>query len=353
MIKLVEFDQSLLQLPQETLTIDQEIPVRELMVRSSICRSIMELGQKNINFGVLEKHERRTKTILIRNNSEFPLVYSIKKSGSISSGDLLITNGKNGIIRGFGKREIAFLFDPSLSGLFNERLIVENVYDPSNSQVITIKANVKKASHFDVSDSQILNFGVCMINELASTNQQIQVSNTNTRYVRIMEVSTNLHELETQGFDGEIIFEMLEADETDDALTRKKRPMKILSRDMEEQIEQLEQKMKIARRKGRKDKLKKISDKIERITMGLTGEDYQLDQVDSSSNPVPMERYQSSLSQQRESSLRRSESSTAYLHMKTKKLPNAIVFSISPRSIRTVVISLKPRMTKEIVCILI
>ena len=109
------------------------IPVRELLLRSSLCRSIMELGQRHINFGLLEKNEKRTKTIIIRNNSESPLLYSIRKSGSIASGDLILYDGKMGIIRAYGKKEIDFVFDPTLPGIFHEKLDIQvfffdNVY---------------------------------------------------------------------------------------------------------------------------------------------------------------------------------------------------------------------------------
>jgi len=46
----------------------------------------MELGHKHINFGQMTTGERREKTILIKNLSEVPLMYMIRKSGSIASG---------------------------------------------------------------------------------------------------------------------------------------------------------------------------------------------------------------------------------------------------------------------------
>jgi hypothetical protein len=85
-----------------------DIPARELLIRSSLIRSIMELGQKNINFGTLEKSQLRKKTIVIRNVSETPLLYSIRKSGLISSGDLVIAEGRTGIIRSHGISIIYF-----------------------------------------------------------------------------------------------------------------------------------------------------------------------------------------------------------------------------------------------------
>ena len=96
-IRLKEFDRKIdhpqfAQLLNENENL-QLIPVRELLVRASLCRSIMELGQKNINFGIMEKNQKRTKSIIICNKSEVPLLYNIKKSGSIASGDILINEG--------------------------------------------------------------------------------------------------------------------------------------------------------------------------------------------------------------------------------------------------------------------
>jgi len=45
----------------------------------------MELGHKHINFGNMRKNERREKTLVLKNLSEMPLLYRIRKSGSVAS----------------------------------------------------------------------------------------------------------------------------------------------------------------------------------------------------------------------------------------------------------------------------
>lgn len=299
------------------------IPIRELLVRSSVCRSVMELGQKHINFGSVEKHQKMSKTILIRNNSEVSLYYNIRKSGSISSGDIFLGEDKNGVIRGFAKKEVSFIFEPSLSGVFNERLVIENVLDSNFNQVLTIKANVKKETPFFIENLEI-DFGVCMINEKASHIQQIVISNSSAKQARLMEVKFNPVELSEYGIDVQVEFEMLEDDFLDSSYSRifkNRRKITILSKDVEEQIENLEQKLKIARRKGRKDKMKKITDKIERLKSGLVGEDYEYENSTSSPTAEPVSTFQLE---------GRAES------FRTKKTDSGIVFSIQPRSIRTV-----------------
>lgn len=73
---------------------EHKIPPRELLVTANLCRSIMDIGQKHINFGVMENLTTKHKTLVISNLSEVPLIYRIKKSGSIASLDLVISKSK-------------------------------------------------------------------------------------------------------------------------------------------------------------------------------------------------------------------------------------------------------------------
>lgn len=88
----------------------------------------MDLAQRNINFGQITKYDYRTKSLVINNLSEVPLIYRIKKSGSIASLDLNISNDKSGVIRPYKKREVQFIFKPTFAGPFNEKLVIENLY---------------------------------------------------------------------------------------------------------------------------------------------------------------------------------------------------------------------------------
>jgi hypothetical protein len=164
-----------------------DIPARELLVRSSLIRSVMELGQKNINFGTLEKSQLRKKTIVIRNISETPLLYSIRKSGLISSGDLIIADGRIGIIKSYGKREVEFTFEPTIPGSFHEKLVIENVQDSENNQIVSVKAVIRKPHTFVV-ESLKVDFGMCLINEPCPTTQEIIISNTSQRHSRLYQI---------------------------------------------------------------------------------------------------------------------------------------------------------------------
>ncbi|CAG8474285.1 10773_t:CDS:2 [Acaulospora colombiana] len=263
-IRLMEFDRDIQQ-PQFDALLhgDQsQIPVRELMVNATLCRSIMDLGQKNINFGLMDKNERRNTTILIQNRSEVPLLYYIRKSGSIASGDITFGIGRLGVVRGYSKKEVEFSFEPSLSGLFHEKIGIENVRDRENSQVLSVKANIRKQHAFSI-QSLNMNFGACLINENPLKVQHIIISNTN-KQLRMIEVRVEPQDLKYKACVGELDF-VLQEEFDGSSLSG------ILSKETEEEIESLEQKVKIAKRKGRDDKVKKIEKKLAKLRRGESG----------------------------------------------------------------------------------
>ncbi|CAJ0650018.1 4891_t:CDS:10 [Entrophospora sp. SA101] len=264
-LRLIDFDREIQQPQFESLLHgDQsQIPVRELMVNVTLCQSIMDLGQKNINFGNIDKHERRKKTIIIQNRSEIPLLYNIRKSGSIASGDIVFRVGKSGVVRGYGKKEVEFTFNPSLAGQFHEKLMIENVQDRDNNQVLSLKAIVRKQSNFTIQPLNI-NFGVCLINESCTQVQQITICNTN-KQSRMFEVRVDPLELKFSWFIAELNFFVPEEKDGNSNVTG------IISKEMEEEIESLEQKVKIARRKGHEEKVKKLEKKLANLRRGEAG----------------------------------------------------------------------------------
>ena len=61
-IKLLDFDRSKLSNANTDLA---DLPVRDLIIRSSCVRSVLEVQQRSINFGTCEKGEVKSKTIVI------------------------------------------------------------------------------------------------------------------------------------------------------------------------------------------------------------------------------------------------------------------------------------------------
>lgn len=261
--RLVDFDQeTVANNPQFRALLDgdvNQIPLREIMVRSSLVRSIMDLGQNNINFGTMDKGEKRTKTIVIQNRSKEPLLYHIRKSGSIASGDIVLGVGKSGVVRGYSRKEVDFIFEPSLSGIYHERLAIENIQDPDSSRILSVKANIRKPKHFSI-DSQEVDFGTCVVGE-KSECRRITVTNS-TKQTRTFEVRVDPHEMMPLSaecrFGGEIDFTM-----EDDPAGKA-----VVTKEMEDEIEILEQKLKIAKRKGRADKVLKVTARLSVLRKG-------------------------------------------------------------------------------------
>jgi hypothetical protein len=98
-------------------------------------------------------------------------------TGSVASGDLHIINGKSGILRPHSDREVNFVFQPSLGGLFRETLVVGNVYDPSNDQVVTLKATISRADTFWLNTATI-DFGTVTLGEWSRPQSIVIVNNS-------------------------------------------------------------------------------------------------------------------------------------------------------------------------------
>ena len=64
-IKLAEFDRSRLSTASGSTNTLIDLPVRDLIIRSSCTRSVLEVQQSSINFGACEKGEVRSKTIVL------------------------------------------------------------------------------------------------------------------------------------------------------------------------------------------------------------------------------------------------------------------------------------------------
>lgn len=253
-LRLVDFDRNIEQPEFQSLLYGDQslIPVREVILRAQLCRSIMDLGQKNINFGLVERNERHAKSIVLHNRSETPLLYAIRKSGSIASGDIILGAGRYGVVRAFGKREIDFVFEPTLAGPFVERLVVENIRDRTNDRVLLLKALVRKPSTFFIKSLELA-FGPCLVDQTCTRVETIVFTNTN-KQSRLFEIRVDPNDANFGEYYGEFDF-VVEDDDSN----------KALSKEAEEEIENLEQKLKIAKRKGQPDKVKKYLKKLAKL----------------------------------------------------------------------------------------
>ena len=130
--------------------IREPLKPRQLVLRAKLFRSEMRLQEWSINFGRMEVGETSTRSATLVNRSDVPCIYSIAKSGSISSGFLRISSDHKGYIGPKSSRTIDFIFTPILSGVFDEVVQIRNVLDSRNVQTIAVKAKVTKPESFQL-----------------------------------------------------------------------------------------------------------------------------------------------------------------------------------------------------------
>uniref|UniRef100_K3WPU0 MSP domain-containing protein n=1 Tax=Globisporangium ultimum (strain ATCC 200006 / CBS 805.95 / DAOM BR144) TaxID=431595 RepID=K3WPU0_GLOUD len=241
---------------------DSRPSVRELLLKSRVCRSVMNVNQKNINFGRITTSSKSSKKLVVQNMSAIPLVYSVEKTGSISSGFLEIKEGEVGVVKAFGTKEICFEFQPTLAGPFEEKLRIVNVQDVENSISVTIKAKVVKRETFKlVQSGQVLSFGKCLVGE-KSEEVKIVVRNTSRKkreyVIQLDPEFSNPNLRPTFHFS---------LDETPSAIITQAQEKKL-----DEELEKLEHKLRIATTKKKADKIVKLNAKISRAKALLSGE---------------------------------------------------------------------------------
>ncbi|KAJ2756726.1 hypothetical protein GGI19_000604 [Coemansia pectinata] len=297
-----------------------QLPVRRFLVQASLCRTELEIGQKSINVGNMQVDEASRKYLVIKNHTETPLMYAIRKTGSIASGDIqFVDNNRYGVVRGFDSRKIVFVFTPSLTGTYSEQISIANVLDPQGGKTATLKAVVRRPSKFYI-QSLLLEFGkpaeeehleadslghalklgqrsdeaqLLVIKNMTAKTRQFVVKSIKDMQVESLPTplsQTQLQQSREQGTAGlvEAIPDTLavatenhvaddDASETNVMLdplfpadiTTLAQSAKVLDRETEEKIEALEQKLKIAVRKNRPEKVEKYTSKLSKLRGGV------------------------------------------------------------------------------------
>lgn len=175
-IRMINCDRTIYNLPTE-----RELETSErLPIEGKVCRPVIDILQRNINFGVMQRNQVRERTIKLANLSDLPLFYRIVKTGNFVSGSMEFPRGLSGVVRAMGSVQVPFLFNPSMHGAFCETIKIENILAPSHSQVITVKAVIQQSKHFWV-DSMELTCGNVLIGEGRSEPCRIMITNTSNR----------------------------------------------------------------------------------------------------------------------------------------------------------------------------
>ncbi|KAM0755513.1 hypothetical protein T439DRAFT_320211 [Meredithblackwellia eburnea MCA 4105] len=237
--------------PTGPTTPPQDIPVREVVLRWTTFKSTMDLGMAHINFGQMEKSSSKTKTIVVANGSEKPLLYAVRKSGSIASGDLRVADGRHGIIAGYGKREVSITFEPHFAGTFEEVIHVDNVEDASESQSVRVKAFILRPPTFAISTTSV-DFGPTEIG-VATQSKTVSVTNT-SKASRSFTVGIDPADFQFQLSSLEVVLK------PSAALVLPK-----LTSEEEEEVESVLQKLKISRRKGQPEKEEKYITRLKAL----------------------------------------------------------------------------------------
>ncbi|WVQ99833.1 hypothetical protein IAU59_006976 [Kwoniella sp. CBS 9459] len=258
---------------------NNELPIRDLIIRSSCVRSVLEVQQSSINFGACDKGEVKEKTIVIHNKSDTIGLFRLRTSGSIASGDLKLGLGRYGVISAFGRKEVEnFSFTPSLTGNYQETITVENVLDSWNDQSVAVKAVVRKVPTFKVEPST-LDFGIVdsasastavIKSDARGKSKEAKAKNDKTSWPSAQSfVVTNISKHDRTFV---IAINVLSSKSFAQlSLTRDEKDAgTALSKSEEEEVEAILQKLKIARRKGKAEKIQKYEARL--AELGVLGE---------------------------------------------------------------------------------
>eukprot|EP01060_Flectonema_neradi_P040680 TRINITY_DN9377_c0_g1_i1.p1 TRINITY_DN9377_c0_g1~~TRINITY_DN9377_c0_g1_i1.p1 ORF type:complete len:1827 (+),score=311.90 TRINITY_DN9377_c0_g1_i1:133-5613(+) len=238
----------------------ESVNVREIPVTLHIDMSDFEIGQKNLNLGEVAAGERRTRTVKLHNPSSLPLLFQVSKDkASLNSGCIRIEGSREqkfvGLVRPFARIQLEIhLTAPSAKGKFHESLTFSNILDTAVTETMILKADIAKFATFEVKPVT-LSTGVVHLRD--QTLDLMPVRNSKDLVVRrkvmIMNIGKSKKDylispspdtsLETNNlsmsieFDAEIV-----ASKT------------MTSKTIEEDIEQMEQKIKILARKKKEEK---------------------------------------------------------------------------------------------------
>jgi hypothetical protein len=191
-------------------------------------------------------------------------MFRLRTSGSIASGDLKLGQGRYGVIAAFGRKEVEqFSFTPSLTGNYQENLTVENVLDGFNEIKIGVKAVVRKAAVVTV-DTTAVDFGEVDVAKLGGkkkTELGVVITNVSkherTFVVNVKPVEGDIAGTGNAGDTTAFAGVSLSTDEKSGGMA--------LSKGEEEEVETMLQKLKIARRKGKTDKIAKYEARLKEL----------------------------------------------------------------------------------------
>lgn len=285
LVQLLEFDKDLLKRAQEeSETLSQGLdmlPQRRIPIHiQQVCVSSMDVSQTHLNFGLIETgSDPKYLKLNLTNCAEVPLLYHIQMSGRFASGSISFRNHADvGVVQPFWTKVlpqkhpsqcvpfsplhsvtcaqvIEVCVDPKIRGAFSETMILKNVLNPSDTIAITVKAEVKLRETFSLNASDSIDFGSVIVDSF-SNEASITVTNltSTSRMFTLRQLQQN-----STGVDSDSqLFNVHFTVQLGKQIGALRQKMTI-----EEKIEKLEHKLRIAQRKQKIARVSKIKAQIE------------------------------------------------------------------------------------------
>ncbi|CCW70429.1 unnamed protein product [Phytomonas sp. Hart1] len=250
-----------------------------------LCSTSFEVsGQKTKNFGEVSIGTKRSTMITIVNRCKSVLYIKATKSHSVTAGHIRIEKSEKESlfisVRPFAIRKIEVSFNPGIKGVFDEKIGLENIFDPKNFVNVELKATVIKADTFDVSPDS-WNFGNILLPTIGNVAGSVRVAMRLTVYntsKASRQIKVRLGTDSSVGFD-----DFLKNDSLHSYLGFKGASVKVKldtelgtqhsasTRKIEEKIEKMEQKLKIYKRKKKEEKYRVTLKTIESLKRVLLG----------------------------------------------------------------------------------
>ncbi|CBZ31225.1 hypothetical protein, conserved [Leishmania donovani] len=298
--------------PTEPLTKEDGISIavdgieapRFVRLSYRLCGTSFELnGQKTKNFGEVNIGVKKTTKLPIVNRCNSFLYLHLSKSRSVTAEHIRMENSDRRsiflTIRPYASREIELTLYPGIKGVFQEKIRVSNILNIKNTITMTLKATVTKADTFEISpDSWTFEMMVPSSSSVpvlmtssppfpkaeeaaAAANTRMgakfTVSNTSNARRQIvvrLELNSGAAASNVSAANPYLSFAGVKvAVQLDMTLSG---ATSVSARKLEEQIEKLEQKLKIYVRKNKTEKAENAMRKIAAYRLALKGEEVDL-----------------------------------------------------------------------------
>ncbi|KAG5512481.1 hypothetical protein GH5_08447 [Leishmania sp. Ghana 2012 LV757] len=308
--------------PTEPLTKEDGISIavdgieapRFVRLSYRLCGTSFELnGQKTKNFGEVNIGVKKTTKLPIVNRCNSFLYLHLSKSRSVTAEHIRLENSdKRSIfltIRPYASREIELTLYPGIKGVFQENIRVSNILNIKNTITMTLKATVTKADTFEISPDSwtfemVVPPSLSVPTLMATSPTSLKVdeatvvantrvgakftvsntSNTRRQIVVRLELSSTVAASGTSAASPYLSFEGVKVAVQMDMMLSG--AGSISTRKLEEQIEKLEQKLKIYVRKKKAEKAENTLRKIETYRLALRGEEVDLTALEAAQSSI-------------------------------------------------------------------